>query len=56
MIVPLPAGGGGQAPLPPGFIESQKISGDKPFDPYGGKSSSDPVVPPQQPITYGPRK
>jgi hypothetical protein len=64
--MPLPAGGG-QAPLPPGFVESQKLGptgapfdpyykpeAEKPFDPY--RSSSEPVVPPQQPIADGPRK
>ena len=55
MNIPLPYGGV-QAPLPPGFVDSQKLGqADKPFDAYP-KSPSEPVVPPHQPIPEGPRK
>lgn len=67
--IPLPAGiQGSQHPLPPGFVESQKLTPDKPFDPYRKPDAeaerpfdpysrpSAPEVPAEHQPIDGPRK
>lgn len=67
--IPLPAGvQGSQHPLPPGFVESQKLNPDKSFDPYRRPEAeaekpfdpysrpSAPEVPAEHQLNDGPRK